>query len=79
MYGNMLLSITITFGLVRGYKFVCCVEFLIFDFLKRLKAVQKVICAPIIFKNPVKTGFLVKNILFTIYFVKGYFLFGNML
>ena len=59
-----------------GYKFVCVgVEFLAFNILLRIRSEQKVLvnlfCAPIIFKNTLKTGFSIRNIL--IQFVSGVF------
>ena len=60
------------------------VEFLTFNILLYTKSVPNVIgdwfCTPKMFKNPIKTGFSVRNILFTICFwclwiVNEYFLF----
>ena len=53
---------------IKGYKFVCeGVKFLAFIVLLRIKSKQKVngnwFYTPIIFKNPLKTDFSIKNIL----------------
>ena len=62
---------------IDGWKFVCVgVEILVFSVL--LKVICNWFCAPIIFKNPLKTSFSIRNIL--LQFVSGwivirYFLF----